>query len=66
MRSGPQKALQRCREDNATSPESISSSKLFKLCAGTGFEEPGRYLQPEVPKWALLDPVNEWLGRATT
>eukprot|EP00435_Cladocopium_sp_Y103_P001270 s3966_g1.t1 len=35
-------------EDNATTPEAISSSKLFKL-----------YLNPVVPKWALLDPINE-------
>eukprot|EP00439_Symbiodinium_sp_Y106_P033988 s2953_g4.t1 len=33
-------------EDNATSPESISSSKLFKM-----------YLRPRVPRWALLDPA---------
>jgi len=36
-------------EDNATTPEQISSSKLFRL-----------YLQPEVPRWALLDPVTEF------
>eukprot|EP00928_Gymnodinium_smaydae_P079346 TRINITY_DN63303_c0_g1_i1.p1 TRINITY_DN63303_c0_g1~~TRINITY_DN63303_c0_g1_i1.p1 ORF type:complete len:676 (+),score=80.47 TRINITY_DN63303_c0_g1_i1:93-2120(+) len=33
-------------EDNATTPERIASSKLFRL-----------YLHPEVPRWALLDPV---------
>ncbi|CAK9075510.1 Hypothetical protein SCF082_LOCUS36575 [Durusdinium trenchii] len=38
-------------EDNSTSPESISSSKLFKL-----------YLEPVVPRWALLDPVNEFVS----
>ena len=73
-------------------PEAISSSKLFKLCASmdawthgridsgaltsrflshfsfcrileltqlffVGLA--GRYLNPVVPKWALLDPVNE-------
>merc|ERR1712187_829992 len=31
---------------NFTRPERISSQKLFKL-----------YLKPEVPRWALLDPV---------
>lgn len=36
-------------EDNATTPERISSSKLFKL-----------YLNIDVPKWALLDPVVEF------
>lgn len=38
-------------EDNATTPEAISSSKLFKL-----------YLNPVVPKWALLDPINEFVS----
>jgi len=36
-------------EDNATTPEQISSSKLFRL-----------YLHPAVPRWALLDPVVEF------
>lgn len=36
-------------EDNATTPERISSSKLFK-----------KYLNLEVPRWALLDPVVEF------
>lgn len=36
-------------EDNATTPERISSKKLFLL-----------YLHPEVPRWALLDPVVEF------
>eukprot|EP00929_Paragymnodinium_shiwhaense_P056061 TRINITY_DN28064_c0_g1_i2.p1 TRINITY_DN28064_c0_g1~~TRINITY_DN28064_c0_g1_i2.p1 ORF type:complete len:186 (+),score=27.66 TRINITY_DN28064_c0_g1_i2:359-916(+) len=35
--------------DNATSPERISGSKLFRL-----------YMTVEVPQWALLDPVNEF------
>lgn len=36
-------------EDNATTPERISSSKLFNM-----------YLKTEVPRWALLDPVVEF------
>lgn len=39
----------RADEDNATSPERISGSKLFRL-----------YMEPEVPRWALLDPVTEF------
>eukprot|EP00747_Dinoflagellata_sp_TGD_P054855 gnl/TRDRNA2_/TRDRNA2_149233_c0_seq1.p1 gnl/TRDRNA2_/TRDRNA2_149233_c0~~gnl/TRDRNA2_/TRDRNA2_149233_c0_seq1.p1 ORF type:complete len:367 (+),score=33.84 gnl/TRDRNA2_/TRDRNA2_149233_c0_seq1:32-1102(+) len=40
-------------EDNVTRPEQISSSKLFKT-----------YLEPKlhVPRWALLDPVNEFVS----
>ena len=38
-------------QDNATTPECISSSKLFKL-----------YLKSQVPHWALLDPVNEFVS----
>jgi len=36
-------------EDQATSPEKISSSKLFRL-----------YMDPAVPRWALLDPSTEF------
>jgi len=36
-------------EDNATTPERISAQKHFRL-----------YLKPEVPRWALLDPVVEF------
>merc|ERR1712083_84774 len=36
-------------EDNATTPEKISGSKLFRF-----------YMRTDVPRWALLDPVTEF------
>lgn len=37
--------------DNLTTPEAISSDKLFK-----------KYLTIEVPRWALLDPVTQFVS----
>merc|ERR1712118_177762 len=37
--------------DGVTTPESVSSSKLFQ-----------KYLKIDVPRWAVLDPVNEYVS----